>query len=180
MKLEELIIGGFVNFVEEGTDIGGTLVSPTFKPASTDASWHGLGCVTEFRPSTETQEFTVNCPKPTGGYQRRRTTITIADILNFDTAETSEEFWRLLTGVADPIADGVAQIPFAKSERKISGWLQFQARGDDGQDRVVMDVYVDLTLADGTVFNENPVRPVFAAETQDSALSTILPDSIVA
>jgi len=180
MKLEELIVGGFVNFVRAGTDVGGTLVSPTFKPASNDASWGSLGCVTEFRPATETQEFTVNCPRTSGGYQRRKKTIAISDTLAFDVAETSAEFWELLMGFSDPIVDATAQVPFEKSERKIDGWLQFQARGDDGQDRIVLDVYVELRLTDGTVFNENPVRPVYEAEVVETALNSAVPDDIVA
>lgn len=179
MKLEELIIGSFVNFVRDETDVGGTPVSASFKPGSGDASWSELGCVTAFRPQLDTQEFAVMCPAAGGGYRRSRKTMTTSDTMVFDVDKTSPIFWELLTGVSAAIADTTNQIPFVKSERKIEGWLQFQGRGDDGDDRVIIDMWVELRLTDGTEFGPNPVRPVWNAEVLTSALNNLLPDSIV-
>ena len=176
--LQELIIGTFGHFVEAGTLVGGNPVSKTFKPGSGDPAWEEVGCITQFRPTTESQDFNVSCPRRSGGYATRKKTITTADLLAFDVDKVSPNFWRLLLGFLSPIVNGTAQIPFAETDRMIEGWVQFQYRGDEGADRIVMEVYVELRLVDGTVFDENPVRPVFEAYVLQSDLNTAAPAGV--
>ena len=180
MKLEKLRIGNFGYFVEEGTVIDGVTVSknafPDVDPAD---NWPSLGCIQETDFETEKESDTDYCPSPSGGYDKMEDEHVVRDLIKFKTRELGEPFWRMSLGLKNKIANGTAQIPFASKNRWIYGWFKSQGRGDDGVDRVVMNVWGRLMIDENPKWSKDPTKPAYVLEVQYSPIATVEPNAIV-
>lgn len=181
MKLEKLTIGGFLYFVESGKTIDGIEVSDAAYPdVDPIENWNSLGCIQEVNFEPETETDTDYCPSPAGGYEKQDDERVVKDLIKFVTREHSEPFWRLLLGLSAEIADSVAQTPFNNGRRYIEGWLKVQGRGDNGVDRIVMNVWGRLSIDANPKWSKDPTKPALKFQKQYSSIATVEPDSIVA
>lgn len=180
MKLEKLIIGGFVYFVEEGDVIDTTTVGIAAYPdVDPIENWENMGNVSEVNFDKETETDTDYDPSPAGGYDKINDETVVADIIKFITKQMSEPVWRMKLGLKNKIVDGVAQTPFNEKRRKIRGWLKVQGRGNDGSDRVIMNVYGDISLDANPKWSKDPTKPGLKFQKVYSPISTVEPNGIV-
>ena len=68
---------------------------------------------------------------------------------------------RLQFGLSAAIVLGTAQTPFATSTRKVTGWLKFHMRKEDGQDLCIGDLLVDVELTGGVKADNSVTEPEF-------------------
>ena len=68
---------------------------------------------------------------------------------------------RLQFGLASAIELGTAQTPFATSERKVTAWLKFHSRKENGLDLCIGDVLCDIELTAGIKGDDNVTEPEF-------------------
>lgn len=180
MKLEKLIIGNFAFFVEGGSEIDGVSVSksafPDVEPAE---NWHSMGCVSETTFETEKESDEDYCPSPMGGYQKIKTESVVRDTIKFKVRQTSELFWRLSLGLKEKIVNSTPQAPFSATHRYIEGWLKIQGRGDDGKDRVVMNVWGRLYMDENPKWSKDPTKPSYAFDVLYSPAASVEPADIV-
>ena len=180
-KLEKLVIGGFLYFVESGTLVDGVTVDENaFPDVDPIDNWNSLGFITEVNPETEKETDTDYCPSPAGGYEKVDDERVVADYWKFITREHSEPFWRMLLGLRNEIQNGVAQTPLDEKRRYIDGWLKVQARADDGVDRLVMNIYGRLSLDANPKWSKDPTKPALSFQKLYSAVATVEPNGIVA
>lgn len=182
-NLEKLIIGSFAFFAESGKTIDLNVVDKDYFPDTDPAeNWEAgsMGCVMESELTTEKETDTDYCPSPNGGYIKNDDEVVVADIIKFKTREHMEPYWRLALGLNNEIEDGTAQTPFAKKRRKINGWMKFQLRGDDGSDRVVMNVWGRLELDENPKYSKDPTKPGLKFTIEYSSIATLEPDGIQA
>jgi hypothetical protein len=181
MFLETSIIGLFASFAREGDTVDAVTVGVgAFPDVDPTSNWSDFGCVSEGRNEPNLAEYPVMCPKPTGGYEEKIETQTLRDSLVLTFNKTNPYWWELTHGFASAITDAAAQTPFVKGDRYIQGWLKLQERGDDGQDRIVMNVWGKLRLAEQLAASSDPTRPVFRFDVEYSAIATALPNDITA
>jgi hypothetical protein len=181
MFTESLIIGCFASFARSGETIDSTDVAvDAFPDVSPTTNWDDFGCVSECRAEPNIAEYPVMCPKPSGGYQEKIETQVLRDryLLTFN--KLNPYYWELVEGYNAAITDGTAQTPGQKGDRFIQGWLKLQKRGQDGQDRVVKNIWGKLRLSDQFVATSDPTRPVFSFDQEYSAIATSEPNDITA
>ena len=178
-KLEKLIIGGFLFFAEKGETIDAITVDADAYP-DTDPieNWNPLGCVSEVNFNKDTETDTDYCPSPSGGYDKNEEEVVVADYIEFITRAHFEPYWRMLLGVRDKIVNGTAQTPFAEKSRIIEGWLKIQGRAQDGSDRVVMNVYGQLSINDNPKWSKDSTKPALKFKRLYSSIATVEPNGI--
>lgn len=186
MKLEKLIIGSFASFVESGTAYGTApnngVVSITQFPdqANNAAAWQSMGCVLDSMLETKVETDTFLCPNPAGGYRIEEDENVQQDMLKMTLKAYSPLIHRLEWGLSAAIVDGTAQTPFAQHDRYILGWLNFQQRAQDGQDRIIAALWGKLRL-DGNVANTSKTKlPKVKFQVITSPIQTLLPNDILA
>lgn len=160
--LLELLIGGFAYFVESGLTVDAQTISATVKPDTdpttnwTDAT---LGTVLNFKYGNEKTDSPFMRPLPSGGYEKVNRSFVTQDFVTIQTRETSELVLRLQSGVSAIIAEGTAQTPGLKQDRKIEGWLRLQGRQLGGYDRFIQDWWCECRLESDNVFDEKVITP---------------------
>lgn len=181
MHLETSIIGLFASFAREGESIDAiTVGADAFPDTDPTTNWSDFGCVSEGRNEPNVAEYPIMCPKPSGGYEEKIETQTLRDsyILTFN--KTNPFYWELTEGYNAAITDTTAQTPGQKADRFIQGWLKLQKRSQDGQDRIIKNIWGKLRLSEQFVATADPTRPVFRFDQEYSAIATSLPDHITA
>lgn len=160
--LLEQIIGGFAYFVEAGLTVDAQTIAATVKPDNdpltnwTDAT---LGTILNFKFGEETSDASYMEVQPSGGYAKKNRKFVTQDFLILQTREMSEIVWRHQMGIAAIIAEGTAQTPGAKLDRKIEGWLRIQGRNLTGTDRFLIDWWCECRLDNSNAFDEKVVTP---------------------
>ncbi len=180
MKLEKIIIGAFGFLAEDGATIDENTVSidayPDVDPVE---NWESIGCITEVTFETEKETDTDYCPDPNGGYAKVDTERVVRDIIKFKTKQAGEPFWRMQFGLKDKIVNATAQTPFASKDRSIKFWFKCQGRAEDGADRVVMNVFGELSIDETPKWSKDPTKPGYKFEVINSSIATVEPDGIV-
>ena len=181
MKVERSILGSFLAFARGGTTIDAVVVSELAYPDVTPTTnWSSLGCVIENTAEYQEEDYTIKCPSPSGGYSEKTSKSVTRDSQLFTTEGTNPLWWELAYGFAGPVVDGVPQTPFSSVDRYIYGWLKAQIRGEDGLDRIVMNVWGKLRLAEQFKASEAPTRPSWRFDIEYSSIATAEPDTIIA
>lgn len=185
MKLEKLILGTFAAFVETGTTYGAAPVNTVSRelypsPATHAASWSGLGDVLDAAPEKKEEDYSDTVPSPYGGYTTESDTVVLQDTLKLSLKCHNEIIHRLIWGLASKIEDGVEQTPFANPNRYVEGWINFQLRGQDGADRVVVALYGRIRLDANPKWSKDPSKPAIKFEILRSSIQSILPDGVIA
>lgn len=181
MKLEKLVIGGFLSFVESGKTVDTVTVSKDAFPDDDPAeNWDSLGCISEVNMEVETETDTDYCPSVTGGYDKIDDERAVRDVIKFQTKDLSEPFWRLQFGLTAEIAEGVAQMPFAQANRHIEGWLKVQAVADvdNGGDRIVAKIWGRLSIDSNPKWSKDATKPAMKFQALYSPIATLTPTSI--
>jgi hypothetical protein len=156
--LQEIIIGGFAYFIENG--VSGA--SPTSKPTSTPTTaWvaGSIGTVLDFKYGKDVTDLSFLSPLPAGGREKINREHTNQEFITIKTREMSEIVWRLQTGVNSAIVEGTAQTPGLRKDRKVEGWLRLQGRALSGFDRFIQDWWCEVRLEGENVFDEKVVTP---------------------
>lgn len=181
---EKLILGTFASFAEEGEEYGdpaNTVGKATYPNADTyPDAWHSLGCILESSPEVETETNEDYCPDPAGRYRKETDETVVRDILKLSLKTHSEPIHRLVLGKQGKIVDGQAFTPFAARDRSVTGWLLFQLRGDDGNDRAVMALYGKMRLDAAPKWSKDPTKPAVKFEIITSTIQTAMPGGITA
>lgn len=160
--LLEHIIGGFAYFVESGLTVDlqtiGATVKPDVEPLTnwTDGT---LGTILNFKFGNEKVDSPYMAPLPSGGFAKINRSFVTQDHVILQTREMQELVWRLQMGLSAIIAEGTAQTPAAKLDRKIEGWLRIQGRNLSGSDRFLMDWWCECRLENDNTFDEKVVTP---------------------
>ncbi len=148
----ERFLGGFAYFVESGITVDAQTISPLIKPDMVPATnWNtrSLGTILEIKHGTKDKDNSYSRPSAAGGWEEVPRKFVIADHLDMKTREMGEQLLRLECGLTGAITEGTAQTPYAKTDRRIEGWLRLQARQDTGQDLLIMDVWASMELTEG-------------------------------
>ena len=170
-NLEKLIIGGFLSFYEEEATVSTALILP--------ASGHSdLGCINEVNFAPETETDTDYCPVASGGYEKIEDERIVKDLIQFVTRDHSEPYWRMLLGTSAALVDAAAQKPFEKSRRHIQGWLKVVGTGDDGVDRITLQIWGRLSIDSNPKWSKDASKPALKFQKIDSTLNTVLPAGI--
>ena len=181
MHLESLIIGAFASFVREGASIDAVTVGvAAFPDTDPTTNWAELGCVIEARNEPNVAQYPVMCPKPSGGYEEKIEEQVLRDSYVLTLNKTNPLYWELAEGYAAAIVDGTPQTPGQQVDRYVQGWLKLQKRGQDGQDRVVKNIWGKLRLSEQFRAGTDPTRPVMRFDQEYSAIATSEPNDITA
>jgi hypothetical protein len=181
MHLESLIIGAFASFVREGASIDAVTVGvAAFPDTDPTTNWAELGCVIEARNEPNVAQYPVMCPKPSGGYEEKIEEQVLRDSYVLTLNKTNPLYWELAEGYAAAIVDGTPQTPGQQVDRYVQGWLKLQKRGQDGQDRVVKNIWGKLRLGEQFRAGADPTRPVMRFDQEYSAIATSEPNDITA
>lgn len=164
-----LFAGAIVYFSEYAS---GTSDSST-KPAANSSAWKEVGLVQRLKhmPDQLTEpysEMTAN------GWRNLKDVYTLADVFELTTREVSELFHRLDMGTSTALEAGTAQAPFAKSDRKVLGWIKLQHRQHSGTDRVILDAYCEVRLKTAPDIEKKTVEPIFELYVLTSALNALV------
>lgn len=161
---EELFLGTFAYLIPLGVTVDGGVVSATAKPdgvPTTNWTDYSLGSVLAFTPGVQTQDRGYKVPSALGGWETRPKLAVESDFINLKTREMGELLLRLQFGLSGPIVLGTAQTPFATTTRKVTGWLKFHMRKEDGQDLCIGDLLVDVELTNGVKADNTVSEPEF-------------------
>jgi hypothetical protein len=181
LKLENSILGAFCAFARSGATINEiTVAIDAFPDVSPLTNWDDLGCVPEMVHEVESDDNSVICPLPSGGYGKETEMNVIADSYLLTLNKTNPIVWELDQGYAAAIANGTAQTPFKNKDRFVAGWLKIQQRGKDGVDRIIANVWGKFRLAEPMKTSKDPTRPSVRFHVEYSAIATSLPAGIVA
>jgi hypothetical protein len=156
--LQEILIGGFAYFIENGV----TAASPTSKPSTAPATnWTNgtLGTVLDFKFGNEKTESSFLRPLPSGGREKVNRSFVTQDYITIKTREMNELVWRLQHGVLVRLQTATPQTPGLSQDRKIEGWLRLQGRNVTGLDQFIQDWWCEVRLEGDNVFDEKVVTP---------------------
>lgn len=131
------------------------------KPAANNAAWLEVGCVSICKHNPVNFEQPYSCPDATRGWVDRKDVYTVADMFDLTTEEVSELYHRLAMGVAAALVADTAQTPFAKADRKVTGWIKFQKREHTGTDRDRTDIFCEIRLKEDPATEKKSQVPVF-------------------
>ena len=96
-------------------------------------------------------------------------------MLKFQVREHNEIFWRQIFGMRAPAQQNVSQVPYEQTRRWVEGWLKIQARGQDGVDRIVMDVWGRLNIDENPKWSKDVTRPSLKFQVIPSPVALITP-----
>lgn len=150
--LAERFLGGFAWFVEKGTTVDAQTVSHLIKPDMVPATnWtdRSLGDILSLKPGNVSEDRSFGRPSIFGGWETVPKSFVKTDYLDLKSRQMGELLLRLQFGLTSPIVEGTAQTPFAKSDRRIEGWLRLQTRQEDGTDMIILDGWGTLELTAG-------------------------------
>ncbi len=168
--LQRLLVGAFVYFAEDGESINET--TPPVVSGGYDAV-PSLGCVEQVSFEVESEETEFLCPKSTGGYQRTTEVRETADYLDMQCQNYNELVHRLQFGLAAKIVEGSAVSPFAKTNRKVSGWLAAEAKDQSGETLLQMLVRVDVRLNETPPWQNDYGKPTLRFQVLDNTSNSI-------
>jgi hypothetical protein len=160
--LQEILIGGFAFFVENGKTVDAQTVGPTIKPDVVPTSnWldRTLGHILEFEQGVEESDQSYMRLNVAGGFSKQNRKFVTEDFIILKTRHMSEPVWRLQQGFAAEIAEGTAQTPGGALERSITGWLRIQGRQLGGYDRFIQDWWCEMRLAEAPKFSPSVTAP---------------------
>jgi hypothetical protein len=142
------------------------------KPVSGSGLWLQLPGVNSATHKMEkTSENFDDCGA--NGWTTGKTEYTTADIFELKTPWTTALFEQLRYGLASAIVQGTPQTPFVKSDRKVRGWLNLQERMQDGQDRNVLSIFVELRAMDPPASEKKTQETTYEAWVIFSSLQSI-------
>lgn len=171
---QRLLTGALVFFAEASTS---PEISATSKPAADNVAWKEIGCVQNLVHQEQAHEEEYDCPHPVRGWRSKKDRWVFGDRYMLTTRETSELVHRLALGVASPLALDGAQEPNAVADRRVRGWIKIQKRMPGGKDRIIMDLWCDVRLAEEPGDAKAVQVPVLELEDLDSTLkSVVMPD----
>jgi len=157
-SLQEMFVGGFAFFIENGVSSASPTSKPTSSPltAWTDAT---LGNVLDFKYGNDKIDAPWLRVLPSGGREKVNRSFVTQDWVVLKTRVMGELVWRLQMGVTAKIAEGTAQTPGLQLDRKIEGWLRLQGRVLGGYDRFLHDWWCECRLDGENTFDEKVVTP---------------------
>lgn len=161
-SLQEIFVGGFAFFIENGVTVDAQTVSPTVKPdtvPTTNWTDNTLGNVLDFKYGSEKIDSPFMRVLPQGGREKVNRSFVVQDFVVLKTREMHEIVHRLQMGVTGIIAEGTAQTPGLQQDRKIEGWLRLQGRNYTGFDRFIHDWWCEVRLDADNMFDEKVVTP---------------------
>ncbi len=181
MNLRTELLGGILNWVSAGTMVshgqgGQVAASATVKPSAASGVWESLGCTLSVKPETKKEAETIKCFSPvTGKWEEDVIETVVADYLDVVVKNHQELVWKLLFGVKGemPTNGQTPVIPFEEAERKVAGWVQFQARsGRDNTNRSVFDLWVEMTIKSYPGWTDKTAKPELRFTVKSSPLNS--------
>lgn len=165
----KLFAGSIIHFALESSG-NSDLVT---RPVSGSGLWLKLPGVNSavHKPKKVTEEFDEVGPN---GWQTLKDEFTVADVFELKTPWTTALFEQLRYGLAGAIVQGTAQTPFVKSDRKVRGWLNCQRRMQDGQDRNVLSIFVELRAMDPPADEKKTQETMYEAWVIYSTLQSVV------
>lgn len=160
--LQEILLGGFAYFIENGLTVDAQTVSATVKPdTAPTTNWTdgSIGNVLDFKFGNAKIDSPFLRVLPMGGRELVNRSFTTQDFVTIKAREMGELAWRLQMGLAAKIAEATAQTPGLQLDRKVEGWLRLQGRALGGFDRFIMDWWCEVRLEGDNVFDEKVVTP---------------------
>ena len=152
--IQELLIGAFIDFVPDGSNIGTvevpSLTSKTAKP-TTDEVWreYNIGRSTSSKYDPKTKDLTPReWSNESGGYSERTDSYVTEDAFLVKSVDFNELYHRLMFGLADEIEDDTAQTLFEKSTRYLDGWTRITRRSDDGSILCQFEMHARYRIAE--------------------------------
>ncbi len=162
--LEEMLIGGFMMFLEDGESIDGSPVAidslPDDSPATNWTEWE-LGAIERVKITPTLKSFPQSKPRRNGrGFNSDPKIVTTGWIIEATLDSYSEFIHRLMLGKLSKIVDGVAFTPFEKGvEHKVTGWGRIEAKAD-GRTAVNLIDWADMRLTTIPEWKEEFGKPV--------------------
>ena len=174
--LEELLMGGFAYFAEDGTTVGADTIDSATKPDnSSSVVSPSIGCIREMRHERVTENLGDRiCPKTTGGYTTTARNYITDDKFTFVGEDHNELVHRLQFGLSSTIALGTSQTPFADSKREVKGWIYLVGRKQDGTQLVVLESYGKVELTDVPAWTKAYGQPAVTFTPEENAGNTIV------
>ena len=161
---EELLLGAFVYFLENGTTVDAETVAIDNLPDDVPTTnWTGkeLGCIERVKKTKQTKESPRSKPKATGGYNQNPKVITTGWKIEMTTSEYNELIHRLGLGAPAAITDGTAFTPFGLGgDDKIEGWLRIEAKDENGVTKINLIEWVELRLTEIPEWQNEYGKPV--------------------
>lgn len=147
------VLGGLAFCLLAGETVDAQTVSATVKP-DTDptTNWKQLGCIKAVAFENKKKDFVQECPSESGGYSENTIMVSTEDVIVLESEAMSDIAHQLQFGLTAVPTPGTEQAIFAKTERKLLGWLKLQGRKLDGTDLMIMDVWCEITLRTGYKF----------------------------
>lgn len=161
---EELLLGAFVWFAEDGTTIDAETIAIDNQPDdSPAANWtdREFGDIERVKITKQTKNSPRSKPRPTGGYNDNPKVITTGWVIEMTTSLYNELVHRQALGAAAAIADGVAFTPFQMGgDQKIEGWLRIEAKDELGNTKVNIIEWVEFRLSEIPEWKNEYGKPV--------------------
>ena len=107
------------------------------------------------------------------GWETGKDEYTTADVFELTTRYTTALYEQLRYGLAGAIVQGTPQTPYVEKDRKLRGWVNFQERMQDGQDRVVASLWCEIRAMDPPASEKKTQEPKFELWVKRNALASI-------
>ncbi len=176
---EELLIGAFVFFAENGETIDAATVAidslPDDVPATNWTDWE-LGAVERVKITPTIKQFPQSKPRRNGrGYNSDPKQVITGWVIEMTLDSYSEFIHRLQLGSTAKVVDGVAFTPFQKgTDLHALGWMRIEAKAD-GITKVNVIDWTELRLTSIPEWKEEFGKPVLQFTVlgdDDGGLST--------
>lgn len=171
-------IGGFAYFLVSGVTVNAVTVSAAAKPDNNPATnWPSIGRVLSFQPEMKEQEDVFLVPLRSGGYEEQDESHVVAQMFNIDLQDMNDISYEMMFGLS-PITLGTAQIPANVLQRKVTGWLAYEAVQQDTDLLCYMNVWGEFKLREQPVFGPEATVSKLRFRQKYSAIAGItFPDN---
>lgn len=171
-------IGGFAYFLVAGAVVDAVTVSVSARPDNNPATnWPGMGVLAMMQPEVKEQEDLYLKPLRSGGYEEVDESHVVAQMWNLDLEGMTDIAFEMMFGI-DPITLGTAQIPATVLQRKVTGWLAYEAVQQDSDLLCYMNVWGEFKLREQPVFGPEPTKAKLRFRQKYSAIAGItFPDN---
>lgn len=160
---EELLLGAFVYFAEDGTTIDSDTVAIDSLPDDDPATnWTNVqvGTISQVKITPETSTSTTSTPQATGGYRDTKKVRVTGYMIAMTLNEYNELVHRLTLGKKSAITAGTAFTPFQLGEIKATGWLRIEAKDEAGTSRVKLIDWAEVRITEIPEWKNEFGRPV--------------------
>ena len=161
LNVQKMLMGAHLFWVEEGTVVDGLTVSSLVIPdVDPEENWQSMGCANDLTPFAETENDEPEICFDGNRYNVDTDVLVTSDAWIATLNSHNEFFFRMLTGIDNPIQDGIPMRVYETSDRSVYGFLKYQTRNVHSKGDVwVMNLWVKVTINQLPTYGRTTVKP---------------------